>query len=92
MANEVEIHELADLIGDRPVARMPAIEKQTINIGALSAAFNRSTVMVRITTTTTCRLEFGTAPNGSGDTILCYSGMFNDYEVIAGHKVYAAAA
>ena len=93
MANEVEVHELIAPRGNRPVAPMPALAKQTLNIaGAVSAAFNRSTTMVRITTTTTCRVEFGTAPAGSGATILVYAGQYNDFDVIAGHKVIAVAA
>lgn len=93
MADEVEIHELSGLRGSRSVAPMPPIAKQTISIGdVVSAAFNPGTVMVRVTTTTTCRLEFGPAPDGTGDTILCYSGQHNDFDVIAGQAVIAVAA
>jgi hypothetical protein len=93
MANEVEVHELTGLRGQRPVAPFPAVAKQTLSIGgAASSAFNRGTVMVRITTTTTCRVEFGSAPAGSGNTVLIYSGLHNDFDVIAGQKVIAVAA
>lgn len=93
MANEVEVHELAALHGNNPTPRFPALAKQTLTIaGAVSSAFNRSTVFVRVTTTTTCRLHFGAAPDGLSNTVLCYAGAYNDFEVIAGHKVIAVAA
>ena len=93
MANEVEVHELSDLRAHRGVPAFPARVKQTLSIaGAASSAFGRGTVMVHITTTTTCRLEFGTAPDGNGDTVLCYAGFPNHFEVMPGHKVIAVAA
>jgi hypothetical protein len=93
MANEVEVHELSALRGGVPAMPVPQIEKQTLSIGgAVSNAFNRGTAIVRITVTTDCRVEFGTAPAGAGDTILLYSGMHHDFAVSPNHKVIAVAA
>lgn len=93
MANEVEIHEMAGCRSGLLLAPVPALTKQTLSIGgAVSAAFNRSTAIVRITTTTTCRVEFGTAPAGSGNTMLVYAGQYNDFAPNPGHKVIAVAA
>lgn len=98
MANEVEVFELDAIRSPgTPLAPMPPIAKQTLSIGgAVSAAFNRSTRMVRITTTTQCRVEFstktGTDPAGTGMTMLVYTGQYNDFEVIAGRKVIAVSA
>ena len=97
MANEVEVHELKAITTGVPVRNVPGIAKQTLSIGgAASAAFNRSTKFVAITTTTACRVEFsnaaGTAPTGSGDTWLLATGQIYDFEVVAGRKVIAVAA
>lgn len=93
MANEVEVFELSGTRGNLLLAPVPALAKQTLTIGgAVSAAFNPSTAIVRITTTATCRVVFGAAPTGAGDTMLVYAGQYNDFAVISKQKVIAVAA
>lgn len=97
MANEVEVFEQAAMRGVAPIRIMPPLAKQTLSIGgAVSAAFNRSTVIITVVTTTACRVEFsvaaGTDPAGSGMTFPIAANTPYDFAVIAGRKVIAVAA
>lgn len=93
MANEVEVFEMIAPRGDRPVRPVPFLEKQVLSIaGAASADFGPSTAMVTINTNTACRLEFGNAPDGSGDTFPIEADTLYDFDVVPGTKVIAVAA
>ena len=96
MANEVEVFELTATRGRTPVRPFPPIAKQTLSIGgAVSAAFNRSTKFITVTTTTACRIEVSTKdgvdPTGSGDTFPLAANTAYDFEIIAGRKIIAVA-
>lgn len=93
MANEVEVFELTDTRGSRNIRPVPFLTKQTLSVGgAVSAGFNRSAAAVTVITSLACRLEFGTAPTGSGATFPIAANVPYDFDVIAGTKVIAVAA
>ncbi len=91
----VKVTELAGigLGGTAQIPMMPPIEQQSITIsGAASAALKGGTVVVEIDSDTACRVEFGSAPAGTGDTVYIPALTPRQFGVQAGHKVIAVAA
>lgn len=95
MANEVTVIEMIGLRNNTHVRPMPPLAKQTLSIGGtVSAAFNASTNLVFITSTTDCNLEFSTpsaAPTGTGMTFPIAAGVDYDFSVRGGTKVIVVA-
>lgn len=96
MANEVRVIEAQMLRGQVPLLVMPPLTAQTLSIdGAASAAFNKSTEIVRIYSTTACNLCFsplsGATPT-SGDTkVPIAANIAYDFSVRGGTKVIAVS-
>ena len=89
----VIVTELMVLRDRAPVPPTPPVEQQSITIGgAASAAFRGNTSMVEIDTDTACRVEFGAAPDGNGDTFYIPANIPRQFHVLSGHKVIAVAA
>lgn len=92
MANEVQLFEM---VGDRSGSEARPVTfraKQTLTIGgAASAAFDPSTTYVTIVSTTSCVIEFGTAPDGLGNTFPIVAGQLYDFAAYRGQKVIAVA-
>ena len=88
MANEVQVFEFT---GERGGARkVPTRDKQTLSIdGAASASFDQSTTWCTIISTTSCVVEFGTAPDGLGVTFPIVAGIPYDFDVAYPGKVIA---
>lgn len=86
----VIVTEFQGLRDKAQVPPVPPREQQSLTIdGAASAAFGRGTTIVEIDSDTHCRVEFGTAPDGSGDTIYIPALLPRQFSVQAGHKVIA---
>lgn len=91
MADEVMVLEA---IGPRASGALPVnfLAKQSLTIGgAASSALNRSTQQVVVISTTGCVIEFGAAPDGLGITFPIAAGHPYTFDVVAGHKIIAAA-
>jgi hypothetical protein len=92
MANEVQVFEMSDAPGARLLRQAPFIEKQVLTIGgAASAAFNASTTAITVISSTACKLDFGTAPDGNGDTFPIAADTPYDFAVRRALKVIAVA-
>lgn len=93
MANEIEIYEAKYLSGRGQALPVPLLAKQVISTGgSASDPFNRGTCYVRIKAISEARVQIGADPDGLSDTIHLATGEYQDFEVIAGHKVIAVAA
>ncbi len=89
----VIVTEFQALRDKAQVPPVPPREQQSLTIGgAASAAFGRGTTIVEIDSDTHCRIEFGVAPDGNGDTIYIPALLPRQFHVQAGHKVIAVAA
>jgi hypothetical protein len=92
MANEIQVFEMTGLrpnVLGRPVK---FLAKQTLSIGgAASTAFNPGTSYVTVVSTTSCVIEFGAAPDGSGSTFPIVAGQLYDFAANHTMKVIAVA-
>lgn len=69
------------------------ITSQSVTIGGVaSAAFDLRTRYVEIDSDTACRVEFGSAPAGTGHTFYIPATTPRQFGVNAGDKVIAVAA
>lgn len=88
----VIVTEMQALRDGAQVPAMPPRAQQELTIGgAVSAAFGGGTIIVEIDTDTHCRVEFGAAPDGNGDTIYIPALTPRQFHVQPGHKVIAVA-
>lgn len=93
MANEVTVLELNPVRSkDAPVREMPPIAvPQVLTIGgAVSSAFNRSTTIISVYTTTACNIEIGASPDGTRIFPLP-ANQWHDFGVLPNHKIKATA-
>lgn len=73
-----------------PVAKMPPIATQNVNITAgsvQSSAFNTLTEMVGVHTDAICSVEFGTNPTATANSRRLAAGATEYFEVNPGDKI-----
>lgn len=92
MANEVQVFEMIGERGGSGARPVTFRAKQTLSIGgAASSAFDPSTSFITLISTTGCLVEFGTAPDGLGNTFPIVAGQLYDFGAYRGQKVIVVA-
>lgn len=92
MANEVTVLELGQpRLSNAPLRKMPPIDRQVLSIGgAVSAAFERSTTIISVYSTTACNIDIRETP-ASGTAFPLPAGVWHDFDVSPNHKVQVFA-